>query len=71
METLLVLIVLVIVLDIVTLRWGFDSTDKIDSPEWERRATWYARLAGREKETRLLQDYLACFDGDHKGTPLP
>ena len=52
METLLVLILLVIViaLDIAAWRWGFDSTEKIDSPEWKRRATWYAHLAGREKE---------------------
>jgi hypothetical protein len=48
METLFVLIPLVIVLDIATLRLGFDSTEKIDSPEWERRAIWYAHLAGRE-----------------------
>jgi hypothetical protein len=50
METLLVFIMLVIALDIVALRWGFDSTEKIDSPEWERRATWNTHLAGREKE---------------------
>lgn len=25
------------VLDAVALRWGFDSTDSVDSPEWERR----------------------------------
>jgi len=40
METLLILIMLVIVLDIVSLRWGFDSTEQIDSPEWERRVAW-------------------------------
>jgi hypothetical protein len=40
METLLILIMLVIVLDIASIRWGFDSMEKIDSPEWERRATW-------------------------------
>lgn len=50
METLLVFIMLVIALDIAALRWGFDSTEKIDSPEWERRATWNTHLAGREKE---------------------
>ena len=49
METLLVLILLVIALDIASLRWGFDSTEKNDSPEWERRATWHAHLAGQEK----------------------
>ena len=45
METLLILIMLVVVLDIASLRWGFDSTEKIDSPEWERRVAW-----------RLLED---------------
>jgi hypothetical protein len=45
METLLILMMLVIALDIASLRWGFDSTEKIDSPEWERRVAW-----------RVLQD---------------
>ncbi len=42
METLLILIMLVVVLDIASLRWGYDSTEKIDSPEWERRAATQA-----------------------------
>ena len=56
METLLVLILLAIALDIAALRWGFDSTEKIDSSEWERRATWSAHLAsnpGERKQTPL------------------
>ena len=40
METLLIVILLVVVLDIASLRWGYDSTEKLDSPEWERRAAW-------------------------------
>ena len=48
MEILLVLLLLVIALDIASLRWGFDSTEKIDSPEWERLSNWYAHLTGRE-----------------------
>ena len=48
METLLVLIMLDIALDIAALRWGFDSTEKIEGPEWERRATWNTHLDGRE-----------------------
>lgn len=39
MEIILLLVV-VIVLDIVALRWGFNSTDSINSPEWERRKCW-------------------------------
>jgi len=35
-----ILMMLVIALDIASLRWGYDSTEKIDSPEWERRVAW-------------------------------
>jgi len=40
METLLIVIMLFIVLDMASLRWGFDSTDRINSPEWKRRQEW-------------------------------
>jgi hypothetical protein len=26
---------------LVALRWGADSRDKMDSPEWERRQAWF------------------------------
>ncbi len=52
METLLIVVMLLIVLDIAALRWGFDSTEKIDSPEWERRATWYAHLVAPDPGER-------------------
>ena len=45
METLLILILLVIVLDIASARWGYDSTEKLDSPEWERRVFWGCKAA--------------------------
>ncbi len=48
METLLILILLVVVLDFVSLRWGYDSTEKMDSPEWERRVAWRV-LEGSDK----------------------
>ena len=35
---LLLLFFLFILLDLAALRWGADSRDTIDSPEWERRA---------------------------------
>jgi hypothetical protein len=54
METLLILILLVVVVDIASLRWGYDSTEKIDSPEWERRVAW-----------RLLED----SDNSRRETP--
>lgn len=28
------------VFDLMALRWGKDSTDGLDSPEWERRRGW-------------------------------
>jgi hypothetical protein len=44
MDTLFLLVVLpvaLIALDLAALRWGFDSSDGINSPEWERRQKWY------------------------------
>jgi len=38
MELLLIALVVLIALDFVALRWGFDSRDWIDSREWERRS---------------------------------
>jgi hypothetical protein len=40
MEMLLFLLML-IVLAIAANRWGSDSLDGPDSPEWERRQRWY------------------------------
>ena len=37
MFTFLILLALFIVLDLAALRWGVDSTDTLDSCEWERR----------------------------------
>ena len=42
MEFIIGLIIIVVVLDIAALRWGSDSTDGIDSPEWARRQEWKA-----------------------------
>jgi len=41
MEFLIILFTALIVLDIAALRWGSQSNDGIDSPEWERRQRWY------------------------------
>ena len=38
---LLILLLTIIVLDMVALRWGVDSTDGINSLEWLRRQHWY------------------------------
>lgn len=56
METLLILMMLIIALDIASLRWGIDSTEKIDSPEWERRVAWRLSVgidnSRREREVK-------------------
>ena len=42
MEFFISLLITIIVLDIASWKWGFDSTDGIDSPEWLRRQNWKA-----------------------------
>jgi hypothetical protein len=37
MLTLLIVLALFIVLDLAALRWGVDSTERVDSCEWDRR----------------------------------
>lgn len=32
-----IVILLIVILDVAALRWGKDSRDSIDSPEWARR----------------------------------
>ena len=41
MEFVIGLFIGLFVFDLVVLRWGVDSRDGIDSPEWERRQRWY------------------------------
>jgi hypothetical protein len=49
MVIIIVLLTALLVFDIAALRWGFDSTESVDSPEWERRRQWEAlhSLAGQ------------------------
>lgn len=35
-----------ILLDLAALRWGIDSGDGINSPEWNRRYMWALRMVG-------------------------
>ncbi len=42
MATFIVLLIALVVLDVVALRWGFDSRDEVEGPEWERRRAWKA-----------------------------
>ncbi len=41
MEAILILFVVMVVFDLVALRWGADSRDGLNSPEWLRRQSWY------------------------------
>ncbi len=41
------LLVAILALDLATVRWGVDSRDGIDSPEWERRRNWRGFGGGR------------------------
>ena len=42
MEIILILIVALVVFDLVTFVWGFDSRESADAAEWERRRNWEA-----------------------------
>lgn len=42
MEIMLILIIILVVFDIVSFVWGFDSRDGIDSPQSELRQRWPA-----------------------------
>ena len=37
MVTFIIFLVLLIALDLTAIRWGFDSRDKLESLEWQRR----------------------------------
>jgi hypothetical protein len=41
MMEMVIFIIMLIVGDLIALRWGVNSGDTIDSPEWERRQRWY------------------------------
>jgi hypothetical protein len=51
MITILVLVLAFVLLDMAALRWGTDSTEGIDSREWDRRAHW------GEKMNELVEVY--------------
>ena len=42
MELVLVLLLAMIVLDLAARRWGANSTEEFNSPEWDRRKDWGA-----------------------------
>ena len=38
---MLTLFFLFVALDLAALRWGFNSSDGVNSAEWERRQRWF------------------------------
>jgi len=40
MAIMIILFILFILLDVVALRWGYDSRDEINGDEWKRRGEW-------------------------------
>jgi hypothetical protein len=44
MEIILILIIALVVFDLVTFVWGFDSRESVDSLEWKRRLDRRASL---------------------------
>ena len=33
----IIFVAFLVALDLIAMRWGFDSSDSVDSQEWERR----------------------------------
>ena len=44
MLTIIILLALLIVFDIIALRWSVDSTEGITSREWDRRWGWHNEI---------------------------
>ena len=40
MDTLYILLIALLLLDIAAWHWGAPSSDGINSPEWQRRQEW-------------------------------
>jgi hypothetical protein len=59
MELFIIPLILLVALDLAALCWGFDSRDRIDSHEWERRGSSKAlalRLQKPKPEAVLMTD---------------
>ena len=53
MDVIIILIAL-IALALAALRWGVNSTDGINSTEWERRQRWYGFHYKEDAWPRIL-----------------
>lgn len=38
---IIIILIAFVALALAALRWGANDTDGINSPEWERRQSWY------------------------------
>jgi len=47
MITILIIVLAFVILDMAALRWGKDSTENINSCEWERREHWGEKTSGQ------------------------
>ena len=69
-----------LLLGYAAVRWGVDSTDNVDSPEWNRRRNWRVGLPTRRAAgNELLELYAAPLPvlgreiplGSGESAPLP
>ena len=51
---LLLLFVLLVVFDLLALRWGYDSTEPFNSPEWARRQQQAQKLLMADSHTTIV-----------------
>jgi hypothetical protein len=78
MLTVIAILFLLIVLDIAAMRWGFTSSDGLESKEWERRQqrVWpqeyvEARVAKRQSGMTVLAIYNGQATGSRKVRTSP
>ena len=50
----LIILALLVALAFAAQRWGWDSTDGVDSSEWDRRASWRAGRIGRARSALAI-----------------
>lgn len=41
MGTIIILVLVMVAFDLAALRWGYNTTESINSPEWEKR--WHSQ----------------------------
>ena len=53
-------------LDLAAWRWGVDSTDGLNSPEWQRRGDWYARRRGGRGPGGMTSELWLWTEAEHR-----